>query len=286
VSASSLFACLLLPFLVCAGWAQDTSSSSPPPSTAPPASTPPTPGKASQLQNVLLLQADPDIELIYLKSRVGIEYAFTQYYNNGTSNKLKLKGLQGLGHNYRFGLGYEVPYSFVQGGGPLDRSANGIADFKLGFGGYISKSERFGQGVAIKVTFQTAYNSRLGGSNTVLEPYYSCTLPLGGRMLLTGTLTYGKAIRTRPGARPVSQIEPELAVSRTLGKRVAAYIDWDSYYSFTFDEFGQKLKAGLGVSLDAKNRWSLSPYVEFPLNNFTTRTNEKRAAAVSLKFYY
>lgn len=236
------------------------------------------------LDNPVLLEADADHSITYLKSRVGVEYTWTQFYNNSYSNKLKLKGQQAFGDKHRWGIAYELPFSVFTG--PDQQNNGGVGDLALTFGAIISKSERFTQGAAVKFTFQTASNNLVGGYSTDYKLYYGFATPVGHKMLLTTTLAYIDSISVRSDAYRNQRFEPEFILSRALGDGVAVYLDWDTYYQFTLDNFGQTLKTGLSFDLNSKNKWNVSPYVEFPLNNFTTRTNEKRAFGATLTYFY
>src|SRR5208283_4495636 len=46
------------------------------------------------------------------------------------------------------------------------------------------------------------------------------------------------------------------------------------------------LRVGLNVELDRKEKWSLSPYFEFPLNHFTRITEIKNLVGVDLSYNF
>lgn len=236
------------------------------------------------LDNPVLLEADADRSITYLKSRVALEYTWTQFYDNSYSNKLKIKGQQAFGHKHRWGIAYELPFAVYTATNQANYT--GVGDLAITGGGIISKSEHFTQGAAVKFTFQTASNNKVGGFSTDYKLYYGFAVPVGHKMLLTTTLAYIDSISVRYDAYRNQRFEPEFVLSRVLGKGAAIYLDWDTYYQFTLDDFGQTLKTGLSFDLNSRNKWNLSPYVEFPLNNFTTRTNEKRAFGFALTYYY
>jgi hypothetical protein len=69
-------------------------------------------------------------------------------------------------------------------------------------------------------------------------------------------------------------------------KRFSGFLDYDTYWDFNADEFGQTLKAGLLFALDEKAPWGLSPSDQFPLNLFTSTTNLKNDVGIELTFRY
>jgi hypothetical protein len=110
--------------------------------------------------------------------------------------------------------------------------------------------------------------------------------PLGDKTTLNRIFAYNKAITTRNGATGANSFEPQAVVAHAFAERVAGFLDWDTYRDFNAEDFGQTLKAGLTFALDARRRWSVSPYAQFPLNHFTSSTNLKSDVGSELSFRY
>ena len=93
-------------------------------------------------------------------------------------------------------------------------------------------------------------------------------------------------MQTNRGNPGTNDIEPELILTQAFAKRVGGYLDWDTYYDFNVHEFAQTLRLGFEVELDRKEKWSFSPYFEFPLNHFTQTTVFKNNVGVELSYHF
>jgi hypothetical protein len=93
-------------------------------------------------------------------------------------------------------------------------------------------------------------------------------------------------VQTRKGHVGTNDVEPKLILAQAFAKRLGGYLALDSYYDFNASEYAQTLKLGLDVELDLKEKWSSSPYFEFPLNHFTRITVLKNTVGVELSYHF
>ena len=242
------------------------------------------------LDDVLLEETDDDDEPADLFSRVSFEYDHGSFSGGKSNNRERIKGEQAFGPKARLALGYEIPiirgFGFDLDGGASSPSGRGLGDIKLSMSGVLSANERFRQAAKVEVTFPSAPDSIKGAGQLVVKMAWGFSTPLGAKTVLDGVLAYNKAATTREGEQGVNNFEPEAILTHKFAKRLAGYLDYDTYYDFNADDFGQTLKAGLQFALDEKERWGLSPYAQFPLNHFTSETNLKSDIGIELSYRY
>ena len=79
-------------------------------------------------------------------------------------------------------------------------------------------------------------------------------------------------------------IEPDIIVRQEFVRRLAGYLDWDNIYEFSVDQYVSTPEAGMNFALDQKEKWTLSPYVVFPLNR-TARISATKIGSAFLLTY-
>jgi hypothetical protein len=242
------------------------------------------------LDDVLLEETDDDVEPADLFSRVSFEYDHGSFSGGKSNNRERIKGEQAFGPKGRLAFGYEIPiikgFGFDLDGGASSPSGRGLGDIKLSMSGVLSANERFKQAAKVEVTFPSAPDNIKGAGQLVIKMAWGFSTPLGAKTAFNGVLAYNKAATTQEGAQGVNTFEPEAIVTHEFKKRLAGFLDYDTYWDFNADEFGQTLKAGLLFALDEKARWGLSPYDQFPLNHFTSTTNLKNDVGIELSYRY
>ena len=126
----------------------------------------------------------------------------------------------------------------------------------------------------------------VSADQNILKLAWVFSTPLSKRTVFSGILAYNKSLSAPRGQQGTNTFEPEAVLAQEFTKRFAGYLDWDTYQDFNADHFGQTLKGGLVFELDRAERWSLSPYAQFPLNHFTSSTNIKSEVGVDLSYRY
>jgi hypothetical protein len=187
-------------------------------------------------------------------------------------------------------VGYEIPvikgFGFNVDGGASSPSVRGLGDIQLSGSVVLGEKERFKHAAEVEVTFPSAPDSVKGAGQLVIKMAWGFTTPLGAKTVLDGIRAYNRAATTREGEQGVNTFEPEAIVTHEFKKRLSGFLDYDTYWDFNADEFGQTLKAGLLFALDKKARWGLSPYDQFPLSHFTSTTNLKNDVGIELSYRY
>jgi hypothetical protein len=242
------------------------------------------------LDDVLLEETDDDVEPTALFSRVSFEYDHGSFSGGKSNNRERIKGEQVFGAIPRLAFGYEIPiirgFGFNLAGGASLPSGRGLGDIKLNVSGVLGENAWFKHAAKVEVTFPSAPDSVKGAGQLVIKMAWAFTTPLGAKTVFNGILAYNKAATAREGYQGLNNLEPEAIVTHRFTNRVAGFLDYDTYWDFNVDEFGQTLKAGLLFALDEKARWSLSPYDQFPLNHFTSSTNLKNDVGIELSYRY
>ena len=181
--------------------------------------------------------------------------------------------------------GIELPFMHFNGGAG-EPSGNGLGDIKLEFRGMLGKGERFEHAAGLEITVPSATNDLVGEDETVIKLVWGFSAQVTPHTLLSGELAYNKAVQTSHGLPGTNDIEPELILAQAFAKRIGGYLDWNTYYDFNASEYAQTLRVGFNVELDRKEKWSLVPYFEFPLNHFTRITKIKNIVGMELSYNF
>jgi len=243
------------------------------------------PSPDDALTNPVLEQADEERNITYMQSHLTFKYNHDEYDGGASGDLVQVDWLQSFGPSSRLAAGIELPFMHFNGGNG-EPSSNGLGDMKLEFRGMLSKGERFEQAAGLEITVPSASNDLVGEGETVIKLVWGFSTQVTPHTLLSGELGYNKAVHTRHGLPGTNNIEPELILTQAFAKRVGGYLDWDTYYDFNASEYAQTLKVGFDVELDGKEKWSLSPYFEFPLNHFTQTTEIKNTVGVELSYIF
>jgi hypothetical protein len=243
------------------------------------------PTQAGPFDDVLIKETDEDDVPTDLFSRVSFEYDHASFNGGADNDRFRIKGQQAFGPKYRLGFGYEIPFIDAHRNGDV-RSASGLGDVKLIVSAVLGDTGKFKNAVQAEFTLPSAANEVVGFGQTIVKAVWSFSTPLGERTVVSGILGYNKAVNTNRGQQGVNSFEPQTVLVHKFSGRVAGYLDYDTYEDFNAEQFGQTLKAGVTFGLDRQLRWSLSPYGQFPLNQFTSSTNIKSDVGAELSFRY
>ena len=233
----------------------------------------------------MLEEADEEQSLTYMRSHVTFKYNHDEYDQGSSSDRFRIDWLQSFGAASRMAAGIELPLVRFNGGNN-EPSGNGLGDIKLQFKGMLGKGEKFEHAAGIEITTPSASNDKVGEGETVLRVAWGFTQEITRHTLLSGELGYNKAVHARHGLPGTNDIEPELILAQAFAKRISGFLDWDTYYDFNASEYAQALKAGLNIELGHRDKWNLSPSIQFPLNHFTRVTEIKSSVGVELSFNF
>jgi hypothetical protein len=266
---------------------QPGSASSPETQTSVPAP----PGREDALENPLLEQADEDDKVNSLESRIAFKYNHATLNGSSRGDFLRLEWVQAFGPSERMAVRFELPFIHVNGA-TNEPNANGVGDILVEFIRRLGKTEKFEHSAALEVTVPSANDALVrlgvigGEGETVIRPAWGFTTEVTARTLLSGNLAYSKAVHTRHGLEGTNEIEPELILSQAFTKRVGGYLDWNTYYDFNDSRWAQFLQVGIGFMLDRKEKWNLSPYFAFALNDFARHVDFKNTAGFDLSYHF
>lgn len=244
-----------------------------------------TPRQETALDNPVLVQADEERNIISIQSRFSFTYDHDTYDGGSSCDCFRVDWLQSFGPSHRLAAEIELPFSFYNGGNS-EPNSTGLGDITVKFIDMIGKGEKFEHAAGIEITAPSASSHLIGEDETVIKLVWGFSTQVTPHTLLSGQLGYNlavQAIQRPPGS---NEIEPELILAQAFAKRVGGYIDWDSYYDFNASKYAQTLKLGLDVELDRKQKWNVSPYVEFPLNHFTQTTALKKNVGFELSYHF
>ncbi len=274
-----LIQCALLGAAACAQQA-------PPSGTGPAAQvqTPAPGGQGEGLNDPLLQATDDENVLSNLFSRVMAKYDHLLFSNGSEGDRVRISGQQALGPRNRLGLAYEIPYFNIHGGNAANGA--GLGDIKVEFNSLLSKTDRFSHAARAEFTLPSASNPVVGLGQNIVRAAWGFSTPLSRRTVLSGVLAYNKGMTARPGQKGLNTIEPEAILTQEFTRRMAGFLDWDTYRDFNADRFGQTMKSGFAFQLDRRGRWTGSPYAQFPLNHFTSSTNLKSDIGFDLTWRY
>ena len=254
-------------------------------------SVPGPPGHEDALENPLLEQADEDEIVTNVESRIAFTYDHAGFNEGSSGDYLRLEWVEAFGPAKRMAVKFEFPFIHFDGGAN-EPNANGIGDILLEFTGMLGKTEKFEHAAAVEVTAPSASDDLvrlgvLGGEGeTVIRAAWGFSTQVTAHTLLSGNLAYNKAVHARHGLETTNEIEPELILSQAFGKRVGGYLDWDTYYDFPASEWAQTLKVGIEFVLDRKEKWSVSPYFAFALNDFAREADFRNNAGFYLSYHF
>jgi hypothetical protein len=278
-------ALLLFGWAVAPAHAQSNAGGAPAQSQAASAQATPQQQAEKPLDDPLLLATDDEEIPQDLFSRVVLQYDHLMFSNGAAGDRVRLSGQQTFGARNRLGIVYELPYFNIHGGVHA-ANGDGLGDIKLEANYLLGKTDRFSNAVRAEFTFPSGSNNVVSLGQNIVKMAYGFSIPLTSSTVFTGVLAYNKGMTARPGQQGFNTLEPDAILMHRFSKRVAAFLDWDSYYDFNADNYGQTLKTGMTIQLDRKGRWIGSPYTQFPLNHFTSSTNLKNDTGFDLTWRY
>jgi hypothetical protein len=239
------------------------------------------------LENPVLEEADEDRNITYMDSTVAFEYRREEMEGGSSWDNFELEWQQAFGHSRRLAIDIELPFIHASAGDD-EPSAGGTGDMKLGFKGILGKGEKFEHAAGVEVTLPSASRNAIGDGETVLRFAWGCSAQLTEHTLLNAEVGYNKPVQNQrsTNAPGTNSIEPELILAQGFAKHLAGFLDWDSYYDFSASDYVPTMRAGLEVAFDRKEKWTLSPYVTFPLNHAARIFEIKSAAGFVLAYRY
>lgn len=235
----------------------------------------------------LLEEADEDRNITYMDSTLSFEYRHEAMDGGVTWDNFELQWQQSFGRSQRFAAGILLP--FIRSIEGQDQpSASGIGDIQLGLKGILGKGEKFEHAAGIELTVPSASRDVIGNGATVLRFAWGCSAQLTERTLLNAELGYNKPVQNSHSinAPGTNSIEPELIVTQGFTKRFAGYLDWDSYYDFSANDYVSLMRTGFEFTLDRRERWTVNPYETFALTHAARLLEVKDAAGVILAYRY
>ena len=236
------------------------------------------------LENTVLDDADA-AHITYMDPHLALKYNHDRFEGGSTLDRTRVHWLQAFGPSKRLAAGIEVPFLYFNGG-EMEPNANGIGDLTVEFRGMLGKGEKFEHVAGIEFTMPSASNDLLGAGQTVMRLAWGFSAQITSHTLLSGELGYNRAIHTQRSEPGVNYIEPELILTQALGKRVGVFLDWDTYEDFNRTQYILTLKAGLEIELDHKQKWSLTPYAQFPLTRSSQAAEFKNSLGVDLIYNF
>jgi hypothetical protein len=168
----------------------------------------------------------------------------------------------------------------------MEPIVNGFGEMDVEFRAMLGKGEKFEHAAGIELTMPSASSNGLGTGQTVLRLAWGFSAPITSSTLLSGEVGYDKAVGTDRPQPGVHFLEPELILTQALGKRVAVFVDWDSYADFQTTRYIQTLKAGIEIELDRRRRWSLAPFAQFPLTSSSRTAEYKNSIGADLIYNF
>jgi len=247
--------------------------------------TPANPSPGDALDNPVLKQADEEDIVTYIQSHVTLKYNHDEFDGGASGNRERVEWFQSFGPSKRFAAGIELPFVQFHGSNG-EPSGSGLGDIELKFRGMLGKWEKFEHAAGFEITVPSASNDQASENETLIKLVWGFSAQVTPHTLLSADLGYNKAVQTSHGLAGTNNLEPEIILAQAFAKRVAGYLDWDTYYDFNAREYAQALKVGLEFQLDHKEKWGLSPYFQFPLNHFTRVTEIKNSVGIELSYVF
>lgn len=257
------------------------------PQTTPPA-VPAATSQASHplVPDSLLDQADGVEKATSFESRVTFEYRYHEFEDGSSGDSIYLHWLQSFGPSKR--LAAEIEFPVIYESGP---DAAGIGDITLKFRGMLGKGEKFEQVAGLAITVPSGSQGLIDEGHildgqTVLGVEWGCTAKLTEHTEVSFDLRYHKGVHNRGPGPKRNYVEPELIVTQALAKHVAGYLEWNQYYEFSKSLYVPLLKPGFEIAMDREKKWSISPFIVFPLNRNARIEETKLGVGVVLNFTF
>jgi len=243
-------------------------------------------GPQTGLDSPLLAQADEEEKLVYIESFVTSEYRHDKFDDGSTGDSTLIHWLQAFGPSKRLAAGIELP--IIHESGP---AAAGLGDVTLEFRGILGKDEKFEHAAAILVTLPSGSQTLIDEGHildgqTIFSAGWGCSWALTERTVLSLDTHYHKAVHTRGSAPKRNYVEPVVIVTQAFAKHIAGYLEWDQYFEFSLNQYVQLLKPGVEIAIDRKEKWSISPYAQFPLNRISRIEETKSAAGLVVSYTF
>ena len=201
----------------------------------------------------------------YFQTRTTVKYDHKWVPGDVSRDRFRSFSLVSFGPNKSWAFTVELPF-LVHVATPQEETT-GVGDLEFKFGKMITKGERFRQAIGTQLNLQTSSDVMIGGSATVLKAlYYNSYVPAKDWMIF-GSLNYAHSVHLAPGAATVSEIEPEVTISRAFSK-FAVYLHFDNYYDFPVSEWGNTVKLGIAKTVGRRQLWVIDVYNEYGINAY------------------
>jgi len=146
-----------------------------------------TPRNETALDNPVLVQADEERNITYMRSRVTFQYGHEAYDGGSSGDRVLVDWLQAFGPSGRIAAGIEFPFVHYNAGN-AEPSSNGLGDIKLQVRGMIGRGEKFEHAAGLEITVPSASHEPIGEGETVLKVVWGFSMQLTPHTLLSGEL--------------------------------------------------------------------------------------------------
>ena len=150
----------------------------------------------------------------YFRARTVLKYEHKFVPGDIAKDEFRSFNLYSFGPKKRWAITVEMPYLMFISTPAGSSTGAGDAEFK--FGTMFQKTERFRQVVGVQLNTQTASDPVFGGAATVMKALYANSLVLNTRWIVNFSWNYAHSVHLSEGASTVSQMEPEVTLSRSL----------------------------------------------------------------------
>jgi hypothetical protein len=237
-------------------------------------------------ESILVDLADREDKIQYIASYATFEYGHDRFGDHSQGDSMLFHWLQSFGPSKRLAAGIEFPVIYESLPG-----AAGIGDVMLEFRGMLSKGEKFEHAAVFQITVpsgtrQLIDDGHILDGQTILTLGWGCSAHLAEHTEVSLELHYNKAVHSRTSDPKRNYLEPQLIVSQGIMERLAGYLEWNQYYEYSKRLYVPLLKPGLTISLGREHKWSISPYVDFPLNRNARIEETKLGAGAVLSYTF
>jgi hypothetical protein len=201
----------------------------------------------------------------YLQSRTVIKYDHKWVPGDVSKDRFRSYSQVAFGPKKSWAFTVELPF-LVHVATP-QQEVTGVGDLEFKVGKLITNGERFRQAVGGQLNLQTSSNEMIGGSATVMKVLYLNSYALAKKWMVFGSLNYAHSVHLAGVASTVSEIEPEVTISRSF-RPFGVYLHFDNYYDFPVSEWGTTVKFGVAKTLGRKHSWTMDIYNEYALNAY------------------
>lgn len=201
----------------------------------------------------------------YFRPRTVLKYEHKFVPGGIARDEFRSFNLYSFGPRKRWAITAEMPYlMFIS---TPTGSSTGVGDAEFKFGTMFQKTEKFRQVVGVQLNTQTASDPLFGGTATIMKALYANSLVINTRWIVNFSWNYAHSVHLSEVASTVSQMEPEVTLSRSL-PWFALYLHFDNYYDFPISQWGNTAKGGLSRAFGERSQWTINVFDEYGLNAY------------------